>query len=65
MATLISPHWETITPAMKDVLHMVGLQPFSQRFYLAGGTALSLQIEYRKSVDLDFLRSFQNPLQLP
>jgi len=28
--------------------------PFMERFYLAGGTALSLQIGHRLSVDLDF-----------
>lgn len=30
------------------------LAPFKDRFYLAGGTALALQIGHRKSIDFDF-----------
>ncbi len=29
-------------------------QSFAQKYYLSGGTALALQIEHRKSIDLDF-----------
>jgi hypothetical protein len=46
--------WNTITP---DMLHILGGFPQSEpgaKFYLAGGTALSLQIGHRLSVDLDF-----------
>lgn len=54
MAVLSKPHWEGITPEMRRLMENLGRQPFLQRFYLAGGTALSLQIGHRRSVDLDF-----------
>lgn len=54
MAILNSPHWEVMTPEMRRLFHHIGGQPFSHRFYLAGGTALSLQIGHRRSVDFDF-----------
>lgn len=54
MAALESPYWESISLAMKEILHFLGQQPYINRFYLAGGTALSLQIGHRSSVDLDF-----------
>jgi len=54
MAILESPHWETITPGMREVLIWFGQQVFAARFYLAGGTALTLQLGHRRSVDLDF-----------
>jgi len=54
MAPLTHPHWETVTPAMQELLEFIGQQSFSQRFYLAGGTALALQLGHRRSVDLDF-----------
>ncbi len=54
MAVLTSPHWETILPEMRRLLAWIGRQDFAPRFYLAGGTALALQIGHRRSVDLDF-----------
>lgn len=54
MAVLSDPHWEVVTPKMQRLFLHIGEQPFSHRFYLAGGTALSLQIGHRRSVDLDF-----------
>lgn len=54
MAALESPYWESISLAMKEILRFLGQQPYINRFYLAGGTALSLQIGHRSSVDLDF-----------
>ena len=36
------------------MLTWIGRQTFVARFYLAGGTALALQIGHRRSVDLDF-----------
>lgn len=39
---------------MHRVLSEIGKKPFSQRFYLAGGTALALQIGHRRSIDFDF-----------
>lgn len=54
MDILKSPHWETVTPEIKSLLTFMGQQDFSNRFYLAGGTALALQMGHRLSVDLDF-----------
>ena len=54
MAALINPHWNTITAGMRDLLQNLASQPFIHSFYLAGGTALALQIGHRRSVDLDF-----------
>lgn len=54
MAILTDPHWETVSPGLKEILLSIGRYPFAQRFYLAGGTALALQLGHRHSVDLDF-----------
>jgi predicted nucleotidyltransferase component of viral defense system len=54
MAILETPKWETITPELRHLLTWIGKQDFTNRFYLAGGTALSLQLGHRHSVDLDF-----------
>ncbi|HEY86261.1 MAG TPA: nucleotidyl transferase AbiEii/AbiGii toxin family protein [Chloroflexi bacterium] len=54
MAVLKKIHWDAVTPQMRDLLEFIGRQPFSQRFYLAGGTALALRLGHRYSVDLDF-----------
>jgi Nucleotidyl transferase AbiEii toxin, Type IV TA system len=47
-------HWETVTPLMRDVMRTIGQSDLCPRFYLAGGTALALQLGHRRSVDLDF-----------
>jgi hypothetical protein len=52
--TLVQPHWEAIPPLLQEILQELGRQPFIARFYLAGGTALALQLGHRLSVDLDF-----------
>jgi hypothetical protein len=54
MAILDQPHWETVDARLRDVLTLIGQQPFARRFYLAGGTALALQLGHRRSIDLDF-----------
>jgi hypothetical protein len=54
MAPLTSPHWNAVSFEMRRALERIGQQAFSKRFYLAGGTALSLQIGHRRSVDFDF-----------
>ncbi len=54
MATLINPHWETIPFDLREILLRLEKFPFTHQFYLAGGTALSLQLGHRTSVDLDF-----------
>lgn len=47
-------HWNTISPAMKDVLSVFGQSVLAEKFYLAGGTALALQLGHRQSIDLDY-----------
>lgn len=54
MAALTNPHWETVSPILREILQTVGQFRFARRFYLAGGTALTLQLGHRYSVDLDF-----------
>lgn len=50
----MSLYWEMVTPFMRQVLRTVGQSSLCARFYLAGGTALALQLGHRRSVDLDF-----------
>jgi hypothetical protein len=47
-------HWETVTLQMRRVMQTVGQSDLVPRFYLAGGTALALQLGHRRSIDLDF-----------
>lgn len=47
-----SLHTETLTLELKELFPK--LAPFKDDFYLAGGTALALQIGHRVSVDFDF-----------
>lgn len=54
MAVLESPHWETVSSNMRELLVWIGRQAFGTRFYLAGGTALALRIGHRHSADMDF-----------
>jgi hypothetical protein len=54
MALLEPVYWQTVTPTMREVLRFIGRQSCSQRFYLAGGTALALRLGHRRSIDLDF-----------
>jgi len=44
---------ETITEKMRSIAGII-FDNFNDKYYLAGGTALSLQIGNRKSVDLDY-----------
>ena len=46
--------WNTVTENMRLVLNDFSRTKIGASFYLAGGTALSLQIGHRRSVDLDF-----------
>jgi predicted nucleotidyltransferase component of viral defense system len=45
--------WNTVTEDMRLVLEEFFKGRFGDKFYLAGGTALSLQLGHRNSVDLD------------
>lgn len=55
-------HQETIDTRTKRVLESLGETDFIKDFYLAGGTALALQIGHRKSIDLDWFskKGFSN-----
>lgn len=46
--------WNTITEDMHVILNEFSGSEIGAKFYLAGGTALSLQLGHRISVDLDF-----------
>ncbi len=48
------PHWEAITPTCRAALDVLRKQTFLRKFYLAGGTALALQLGHRISKDLDW-----------
>ena len=47
-------HTETVTPATLDLIYTLQKDPLLNGFYLVGGTALSLQIGHRISIDIDF-----------
>ena len=47
-------HEETLYIKTKNTLEKIQAVPTLQGFYLAGGTALALQLGHRKSIDLDF-----------
>ena len=46
-------YWNTVSPILKEVLLDLMNEPFFNPFRLVGGTALSLQIGHRMSVDID------------
>ncbi len=47
-------HHETLTPALRAALERLGPFASSHGFYLAGGTALALQLGHRRSEDADW-----------
>jgi hypothetical protein len=47
-------HMEVITAGAGDILRKLGSKNYMRPFYLAGGTALALDLGHGKSVDLDF-----------
>ena len=47
-------HKETVTAATLDLICTLQADPEFESFYLVGGTALSLQIGHRISIDIDF-----------
>jgi len=55
-------HWNTVTPAMRAVMKGFAHNALSREFYLAGGTALALQLGHRLSVDLDFFSPTQSDI---
>lgn len=55
-------HWNTVTPAMRSVWDEFSKHPIADEFYLAGRTALALQLGHRLSVDLDFFSPTQSDI---
>jgi len=55
-------YWNVITPAMRSVMTAFAQDPLAQEFYLAGGTALALQLGHRLSLDLDFFSPTQSDI---
>jgi hypothetical protein len=53
-------HWETISPTLRQVMAFFARSEIGQRFYLAGGTGLALQLGHRRSVDLDYFTSTED-----
>jgi hypothetical protein len=51
-------HEETIEPSTLELLIQLQRKDYLKGFYLVGGTALSLLIGHRKSVDLDLFSDF-------
>lgn len=51
--------WKTVTPQMRQIWDEFFQSEISRGFYLAGGTALALQLGHRYSVDLDFFSPTQ------
>ena len=49
-----------INDEMRKICQDLAKERFMADFYLAGGTALAMQIQHRKSVDLDFFTSNMN-----
>lgn len=60
MATLITPHWEAITPSARVLLAVLGQLPLLRPFYLGGGTALALRLGHRISQDLDLFANIDS-----
>ncbi|MDD5150189.1 MAG: nucleotidyl transferase AbiEii/AbiGii toxin family protein [Flavobacterium sp.] len=46
-------HWNTVSPLLKEILIDLMQEEIFSSFRLVGGTALSLQIGHRMSVDID------------
>ena len=56
-------HLEILSPGQRDLLPFI--KQFSPGFYLAGGTAIALQIGHRRSIDFDlFTRKSLNKLSI-
>ncbi|HJS17833.1 MAG TPA: nucleotidyl transferase AbiEii/AbiGii toxin family protein [Anaerolineales bacterium] len=59
---MIELHWNTVTPDMRNIMSVFSRDPLSNEFYLAGGTALALQLGHRLSMDLDYFSQTQSDI---
>jgi Nucleotidyl transferase AbiEii toxin, Type IV TA system len=59
-------HYETVSPTLLKIIKAVCSVPFFENFRLVGGTALSLYLGHRKSVDADFFSNmaFDQPTSI-
>ena len=48
-------HWSILDPSRQEAVHRLAFAR-KEGFYLAGGTALALQIGHRDSIDFDFFK---------
>lgn len=46
-------YYNTVNQSLKDILQLLMVSPYFDSFRLVGGTALSLQVGHRMSVDID------------
>lgn len=53
-------HYNTVTPTLKKILHLLMDEPIFNPFRLVGGTNLSLRLGHRKSVDIDLVQDYDN-----
>ncbi len=51
---MLSIEYPQINVQMEKICQALASQSLAAEYYLAGGTALALQIKHRKSIDLDF-----------
>ncbi|MCX6058662.1 MAG: nucleotidyl transferase AbiEii/AbiGii toxin family protein [Chloroflexi bacterium] len=56
--------WNTITEDARLVLTHFSRSAIARSFYLAGGTALAMQLGHRHSVDLDFFSTHEDILTI-
>lgn len=49
----MKPHFHTVSPVLKEALHLLMNTREFEKFILVGGTALSLHLGHRLSVDID------------
>jgi hypothetical protein len=54
MATISPVHWKALTSPLQKAFTFVEQQPFAERFYLAGGAGLAMQLGHRRSLTLDY-----------
>lgn len=57
----MSFHPEILSPKQRKTLRLLGPEVTAQGFYLAGGTALALQLGHRRSVDFDWFLEDRMP----
>lgn len=53
MKTTKMLYYNTVTPTLLEILHLLMAEPLFNPFRLVGGTNLSLRLGHRKSIDID------------